>query len=100
VQQLIVHLAKENPTWGYQRIKGELQHLGVRVSATAIRATLRRHGATRHHGEPTAPGGRSCASRPLGWSPATCFTADTVWLRRLYGCSSSNWPPAGSISPA
>jgi putative transposase len=41
---VIVRLAKENPTWGYQRIKGELQRLGVHVSATAIRTTLRRHG--------------------------------------------------------
>jgi AcrR family transcriptional regulator/transposase len=44
IQQLIIRLAKENPRWGYQRIKGELLRLSVQVSATAIRSTLHRHG--------------------------------------------------------
>ena len=84
VQQLIVRLAKENPRWGYQRIKGELQRLGVRVSATAIRMTLRRHEldpASRR----TATTWRAFLRRQAaGIIVCDFFTVDTVWLRRLY----------------
>jgi putative transposase len=84
LQQLIVRLARENPRWGDQRIQGELLGLGVRVSATAICTTLRRHGLDPAPRRTARPGGRSCASRPPASWPATCFTVDTIWLRRRY----------------
>jgi putative transposase len=84
LQQVIVRLATENPRWGYQRIKGELLRLGMRVSATAIRTTLRRHGLDPTPRPTTTTWRAFLRQQAAGILACDFFTVDTIWLRRLY----------------
>src|SRR5437870_6921175 len=43
IAQLVMRMAKENPTWGYRRIQGALANLGHRIDKTTVRNILRRH---------------------------------------------------------
>jgi hypothetical protein len=82
--ELILTLARENPSWGYRRIVGEVQSLGIVVSASAVRRLLLRAGL------PPAPQRSETTWRSFlraqaeGILAADFFTVDTVWLRRYY----------------
>jgi putative transposase len=84
VEALVVRLARENPCWGYRRIVGELQSLGISVSATSVRTILARHGL------PPAPQRNEHSWRDfLRQHAATTlacdfFTVETAWLKRIY----------------
>jgi hypothetical protein len=84
LRALILRLARENPRWGYLRIKGELLPLGHRVSATAIQSVLRRHGvppAPRRAGLAWSAFLRAHAARLLA---CDFFAVETVRLQVIY----------------
>ena len=44
IEALILRMARENPRWGYERIRGALWNLGHAVARTTIANVLSRHG--------------------------------------------------------
>ena len=44
VKRLVVRMARENPTWGYDRIQGTLANLGHEISDQTVGNILRNHG--------------------------------------------------------
>jgi hypothetical protein len=83
-RQLILRLARDNPRWGYLRIRGELLKLGLVVSATSIRNLMQKHGI------PTSPRRSGLSWREFLRVQAAAilatdyFTVDTWNLKRLY----------------
>lgn len=77
-------LGRESARWGYQRIRGELRKLGIRISATTVRSILRRAGldpAPRRAGPTWTEFLRSQAA---GIWATDSFTVETIGLRTLY----------------
>jgi hypothetical protein len=84
VRALVLRMARENPRWGYRRIVGELNGLGIEISATSVRKLL-----------VEARLGPAGQRRGLSWrefirhqakSMIACdfFSVDTIALWRIY----------------
>jgi transposase InsO family protein len=81
---LICRMARDNPRWGYMRIKGECRKLGVSVAATTVKKVLRAAGlepAPRRDGPSWSEFLRSQAQ---GIWACDFFTIETALLRTLY----------------
>jgi transposase len=44
IKALILRLTRENPSWGYRRIHGELAALGIKIAASTVREILKNAG--------------------------------------------------------
>lgn len=84
IRRLVVRLAKENSTWGYRRIQGELKHLGIAIAPSTVWSILQQAGidpAPRRAGPSWKEFLRSQAKGII----ACDFVAiDTAFLRRFY----------------
>lgn len=40
-REIIIRFARDNPTWGYRRIHGELAQLAITIAASTVWATLK-----------------------------------------------------------
>ncbi len=81
---LVLRLAKENPTWGYRRIHGELATMGSVTAPSSVWAILKRHGiepSPRRSGPTWA---EFLSAQVKGMMACDFFHVDMVLFKRLY----------------
>lgn len=82
--KMVLRLARENPTWGYRRIHGELSVCGIELAASSVWNILQRHGLDPSPGRTGSTWAEFLKSQATTMLACDFFTADTVLLRRLY----------------
>jgi putative transposase len=80
----VLRLARENPTWGYRRIHGELARLAIPLAASTVWAILKQAGVEPAPRRATESWGSFLRAQASGIIACDFLTVDTVLLRRLY----------------
>jgi putative transposase len=83
-RQMIIRLARENATWGYRRIHGELARLGIPIAASTVWTTLKKAGIDPAPGRTAESWTTFLPAQAAGIVACDFLTIDTVMLRRYY----------------
>jgi transposase InsO family protein len=84
LRALVVRLARENPSWGYRRVHGELCRLGNTIGASTVWAILQRAGVDPAPIRSAVSWRQFLRAQAKGALAVDFFTVDTVLLKRLY----------------
>jgi transposase InsO family protein len=84
IRDLVLRLARENSTWGYRRVHGELRRLGYRIGASTVWAILQRAGVDPAPKRSALTWRQFLRAQAKGVLAVDFFTVDTVFLKRLY----------------
>ncbi len=82
IRDLVVRFARENPTWGYRRIQGELARLGITIGASTVWSILKAEGLEPSPGRSGETWTSFLRAQAAGILACDFFTVDTVALRR------------------
>jgi transposase len=84
LRKLVLRMARENMTWGYRRIHGELCRLGYKIGASTVWSILQRAGVDPAPKRTALTWRQFLRAQAKGVLAVDFFTVDTVFLKRLY----------------
>jgi hypothetical protein len=84
VRRLVLEMARDNPTWGYRRIGGELTVLGHKIAPSTTWEILKEAGLDPAPRRAAASWKQFLSAQAKTIAAVDFFHVDTVFLRRLY----------------
>ena len=94
-RRLALEMARDNPTWGYRRICGELAGLGHKIAPSTISEILKAAGIDPAPQRAAASWEQFLSAQAKSIAAVDFFHVDTVFLRQLYVLVT--WNQAGEL---